>query len=215
MNLDFGISSSTGKLAIVVGLNNKIIFYSDYIDLYEPKNISKWLNEEFKKLKISFQDITKIIVDAGPGGTSSVRTGVALANSLAYSLKIPVCSLSSLELASIDVWKKHKLPVLTITKSIKGDFFVGLYKNEKLISIKHGKLTKIVNESVEDISEFVIAGFHRELIMDLNINKKIIDSGSPFGSIKSVISNKKLFENRFKNCPEIILPITENSEEIK
>lgn len=211
MNLDLGISTSTGKLEIVIGKDEEIIFYSDYIDLYEPKNLNNYLNEEFKKINISFQDIYRIIVDIGPGGTSSVRTGVALANSLAYSLNIQVCSISSLELASIEIWNKNKIPVVSMTKSIKGNFFVGLYENEKLVSIKHGNLEEIVKETTENISEFVAVGFKTELLKDICKDKKIHNNGQSFGSIKSIISNKKMFETQFNNCHRIVMPITEES----
>lgn len=211
MNLDLGISTSTGKLEIVIGKGEEIIFYSDYIDLYEPKNLNNYLNEEFKKINISFQDIYRIIVDIGPGGTSSVRTGVALANSLAYSLNIQVCSISSLELASIEIWNKNKIPVVSMTKSIKGNFFVGLYENEKLVSIKHGNLEEIVKETTENISEFVAVGFKTELLKDICKDKKIHNNGQSFGSIKSIISNKKMFETQFNNCHRIVMPITEES----
>lgn len=37
-----------------------------------------------------WQDMRGIIVNAGPGPFTSVRTGVSVANALAYSLKIPI-----------------------------------------------------------------------------------------------------------------------------
>ncbi|MFA5359128.1 MAG: tRNA (adenosine(37)-N6)-threonylcarbamoyltransferase complex dimerization subunit type 1 TsaB [Patescibacteria group bacterium] len=46
-----------------------------------------------KKNKIKFKDLKGVIVVTGPGGFSSVRLGVILANTMGYALDIPVIGL--------------------------------------------------------------------------------------------------------------------------
>lgn len=43
-----------------------------------------------KKKKLSLQDIEKILVNQGPGSYTGVRVGVTVANTLGWSLNIPV-----------------------------------------------------------------------------------------------------------------------------
>ena len=43
-----------------------------------------------KKAKIEFKDLTAIEVNPGPGSFTGTRVGVAVANALGYSLKIPI-----------------------------------------------------------------------------------------------------------------------------
>lgn len=47
----------------------------------------------FKKQKISFEQLTKIAVVVGMGGFSRIRTAVATANALAFSLNILVTAV--------------------------------------------------------------------------------------------------------------------------
>jgi tRNA threonylcarbamoyl adenosine modification protein YeaZ len=50
----------------------------------------------FDKAHLSFKDLHKIIVGAGPGSYTGTRVGVAFAESLGYGLCIPVVRISSL-----------------------------------------------------------------------------------------------------------------------
>lgn len=48
------------------------------------------IEEILKKQKKSFKDIKAIVVNQGPGSFTGVRIGVTVANTLAWSLDIPV-----------------------------------------------------------------------------------------------------------------------------
>lgn len=63
-----------------------------------PK-IQELLNEQSKEL----QDLTHILVVTGPGGFTSIRVGVTIANTLAYSLDISAAGISLFD------WWNHKL----------------------------------------------------------------------------------------------------------
>lgn len=75
---------------IELGLSDKTV----EIFKYETKNQSDDLLIKIEKLlksqKKSFQDLTAIVVNQGPGSFTGVRVGVAVANTLAWSLNIPV-----------------------------------------------------------------------------------------------------------------------------
>lgn len=51
-----------------------------------------------KKNKLSLQDIKKILVNQGPGSFTGVRVGVTVANTLAWTLDIPVLGYKDGEL---------------------------------------------------------------------------------------------------------------------
>ncbi len=52
--------------------------------------IEKMLSTE----QLSFQDLSGIVVFRGPGSFSSLRVGITVANTLSYSLKLPVAGSS-------------------------------------------------------------------------------------------------------------------------
>lgn len=48
--------------------------------------ISRFLDEE----KVTLKELTAIEVETGPGAFTSLRVGIAIANTLAWSLQIPI-----------------------------------------------------------------------------------------------------------------------------
>ncbi len=71
-----------------------------------------------KKCKVTLQDLKQISVNPGPGGFSSTRTGVAVANALSYALGIPVIESSSGRIKEMVVPKYDKQPNITKAKGI-------------------------------------------------------------------------------------------------
>lgn len=52
------------------------------------------MNELLKKNQLSLTDIDGIVVYAGPGSFTGLRIGVTVANTLAYSLNVPIVGSS-------------------------------------------------------------------------------------------------------------------------
>ena len=207
--LTLGLSTSSGQFALVLGKNSKILFNSDDLQLSNNKDISVLISKGIELTGISVNDISNIIVDIGPGGTSRVRTGISFANSLAFSLGISVCPVSSLELAGRDAWEIFRLPVVSTVNSINGNAYIGLFNGEELITIEYGVVEDILPRLVIDIDAFVTVGYHRENIKNLIPNKKVFDSGLLFGNAKILVEKDFLFLGRALSFPYFAIPITE------
>ena len=209
--LTVGISTSSGQFALVIGENKELLFdSSEYAE--QDKELDRVFSAGLKYCKRELREIADIIVDIGPGGTSRVRTGIAFANALAYSLGISVCPVSSMELAGIDAWSKHGLPVVNSVKSIKGNAYVGLYDQNRL-SIQYGTVNELVPELVKEFDKFTVVGFHRETIIHLPSlqNKMMIDSLMNFGNAKILIEKSDLFVKKKVGFPAYAQPITEKT----
>ncbi len=71
------------------------------------------ISEMFKKNKILPTDINKIIVVNGPGSFTGIRVGVTIAKTYAWSLNIPIITISSMEAMAISTnTNKYKIPIL-------------------------------------------------------------------------------------------------------
>ena len=208
--LTLGISTSSGQFALVLGENGKVLYNSNEFDI--NNELDDMLFSALKSCGKEVKDITGIIVDIGPGGTSRVRTGVAFANSLSFSSGIPVFPVSSMELAGVDAGNKYKLPVIATVKSIKGNAYIGLYNDEQVV-IKYGPIEDIAIMT-ENLNEFAVVGFHRDAIINLPSlkNKSIIDTGMLYGDVSLFIEKEKLFKKRKGiNFPYFAQPVTENT----
>ena len=165
--LTLGISTSSGQFALVLGEGGKIIYNSKEFEI--NNELDDMLCSALKSCGKEVKDITGIIVDIGPGGTSRVRTGVAFANSLSFSSGIPVYPVSSMELAGVDAGSKYNIPVIATVKSIKGNAYIGLY-NDGQVTIIYGPIEEIPLMT-ENLNEFAVVGFHREAIINLQIGR--------------------------------------------
>jgi len=209
--LTVGISTSSGQFALVIGENNTVLFDSSE-SLDQQRELDDFLSLGLNHCKREVNEIANLIVDIGPGGTSRVRTGIAFANALAFSLGISVCPVPSMELAGIEACSKYGLPVINSVKSIKGNAYIGLY-NQGITSIKYGYIHDIVPLLVNDIDEFVVIGAHRDAILNLPAlkDKTIIDSLLTFGNAKILIEKSDLFIGKKCDFPVYAQPITEKT----
>ena len=209
--LTVGISTSSGQFALAIGESNRLLFDSSESGSRSGE-LDELLLDGLACCKKEVGDIGHIIVDTGPGGTSRVRTGVAFANSLAYSLGISVSPVSSMELAGIDAFDQYGLPVVNSVKSIKGNAYIGLFDSHH-VSIQYGNIIDVVPVMVYDIDRFVVVGFHREAIMQIPSlqNKTMTDSGMLFGRVKYLIEKSDYFSMQKFDFPLYAQPITEKT----
>ncbi|MDR1097352.1 MAG: hypothetical protein LBL57_04390 [Tannerella sp.] len=209
--LTLGISTSSGQFAVVLGEDNQLLF--DSVDGNSHSELYGMLSCGLDLCKRKIADIEHIIVDTGPGGTSRVRTGISFANSLSYSLDIPVCPVSSMELAGIDAYEKYKLPVISTVRSIKGNAYIGFFDTDKVVGIEYGKIEDLLPETVKDLSRFSVVGFHREQIINMPCmkDKTVVDSHLFFGNARIFVEKSELFLNRGVKFPVFAQPITEET----
>ena len=75
------------------------------------KDLLKAIHDELQKQNCSWQDISGVAVFKGPGSFTGLRIGITVANSLAYSLEVPVVGESG------DDWLANSLNRLADAKN--------------------------------------------------------------------------------------------------
>jgi len=157
------------------------------------------------KNNISIKLINKIFVVTGPGSFTGVRIGVTIAKTIAWSLKIPVVPISSLEyMSTTDTNKKY---LVSMIDARRGNVFAGIYdtnlnciKNDLLIN-KDELLKNINNFEYELLSYDNLPGTIIPIPNVLKIiNKYINDNGVNPHSLKpNYLKLTEAEENRLKN----------------
>lgn len=109
----------------------------------------------FESTKIDPKAIDKIIVVNGPGSFTGIRIGITIAKVYAWSLKIPITTITSLEaMALSSKTKKIRVPMMDARR---GYVFAGAYdKNmNEIIKGTHIKLENLF-EKLETKEEYFI-----------------------------------------------------------
>jgi tRNA threonylcarbamoyladenosine biosynthesis protein TsaB len=86
--------------------------------------------------------ITKIVVAKGPGSYTGVRIGVTIAKTMAWSLKIPLVGVSSLEIIAAGAGRYFNGYISPLIDARRGQVYTGLYEYQsgKLTTVKEDRL---------------------------------------------------------------------------
>jgi tRNA threonylcarbamoyl adenosine modification protein YeaZ len=209
------IETSSSSFAILFAKGHEIIFDSaNEPDLKDTKDLASWVEFGLQKIGHEVREIEAIAVNIGPGGLSFVRTGVAFANGLAFSLGIPVCPVSSFELMGVAAAKTFQMPILCTMKASGGNAYAGLYDRGSVIATKFGVMAEvfqaITKDLAEDLTEFAVTGTYRNEVLQLLPQFKIHDSKIQICQAKTFLEIESVFDRR-SDPPYSVSPLTEQS----
>lgn len=86
------------------------------------------IEQLMKECDILPSDLTKIVVAKGPGSYTGVRIGVTIAKTLAWTLRIPLVGISSLEVAAASAGRYFQGCVSPLFDARRGQVYTGLYQ---------------------------------------------------------------------------------------
>lgn len=156
------------NLFIDTHLNDVIII------LYEDGKIikEKIIENEKQNSKVIMPTIKKIlgkkkpnsiIVVNGPGSFTGVRLGVTIAKTLAYTLEIPIRTITSLESLALSIDDQEKI----VAFSDKNGYYIGIFNHENELI---GNYEYLTNSEYNEFSQ------KYEIITNIDINySKVID----------------------------------------
>lgn len=125
------------------------------------------LNELLKRNDITVHDLNEILICNGPGSFTGVRIGVTIAKTLAYTLNIPIKTITSLECLALSSDKKSIKA--SIIRDVKGVFASIYDENNKLLE---GPFYKSNQEFKEYVEEKGIKGY--SIIEEIEYNYQAI-----------------------------------------
>lgn len=78
------------RTEIRIGVFHKDLTWFHFETVSQSSDLLPKIRETLEKNKIKLTDLTGILVSRGPGSFTGIRIGVTTANTLAWSLNIPV-----------------------------------------------------------------------------------------------------------------------------
>ena len=143
--------------------------------------------EMFNKNRLTAKDIDKIIVVNGPGSFTGIRIGITIAKVYAWSLNIPITTISSLEAMALSSEKKtNHIPIINARR---GYVFGAIYDQNlnEILKPQHIKLEDLMKEVKKlDKYEFISNDeFEEELKLE-SYNPNILKIVSHFKDKESI-----------------------------
>jgi len=107
----------------------------------------------FEENNLKPSDIDKIIVVNGPGSFTGIRIGITIAKVYAWSLKIPITTIYSLEAMALS--SENNMYHIPIINARRGYVFAAIYDNDYNVVLKpqHIKLEDL-RTKLNEISEY-------------------------------------------------------------
>lgn len=109
----------------------------------------------FEKSNLTAKDINKIIVVNGPGSFTGIRIGITIAKVYAWSLNIPITTITSIEAMAVssDI-NTYKVPMLDARR---GYVFAGIFddKNKAILEPSYLKKEEL-NIKLNELNEYTI-----------------------------------------------------------
>lgn len=143
-----GIDTSNSPLTVaLMKEENVLIEETTNLKINHSLTAMPAVEEMMKKAKISPADLTHIAAASGPGSYTGVRIGLTIAKTLAWSLKIPLHTVSSLKVLAANGRYFDGL-VCPIMDARRGTVFTGLYDGSDL--------STVIEDQHSDLNEFLV-----------------------------------------------------------
>ena len=152
-------------IIIILYKDGKLV---DKKEVINKKNNSEYIFPTIKKV-IDDIKLTEIIVVNGPGSFTGVRLGVTIAKTLAYTLNIPIKTITSLEVMCISSNKQK------VAFNDGNGYYIGEFnnKNELIDNYKYINNEEYNNNYQDYYTDYII---NPEKVYEFLINHKPINA---------------------------------------
>ena len=151
----------------------------------------------FESSNITPQDITKIIVVNGPGSFTGIRIGITIAKVYAWSLKVPITTVTSLEAMAAS--SEKDLVRVPIIDARRGFCYAAIFdENDKAVLEPTYITYEKLEEKLKNISRYKIISNDQE---KLPIKAEVMESYDP-----NFIEIVKEFKNKNEINPHAVNP---------
>lgn len=134
------IDTHSDKATLVLYKNDEVFKIKENISHQgHSNNIMPMIEDLLTKEKIDLKLLKEIFVVNGPGSFTGTRIGVTIAKTFAYSLNIPIKTISSL---MIKVLSSDLSGTKLVLESDRNGFFIGLFDNNNRLLNDYFYLSK-------------------------------------------------------------------------
>lgn len=140
--------------------NDKVLLsYSEKLENNMTDKTLKYINKLFEESKRDISFLTKVIVVNGPGSFTGIRIGLTIAKIIAFSLNIPIITVSKLTSMALSSNHKYKVPLISARRSA---FFASIFKDQEVILKETYIKIDDLKDKLKDINDYVYISYDEE-----------------------------------------------------
>jgi tRNA threonylcarbamoyladenosine biosynthesis protein TsaB len=191
--ITLSIDTSTAASCVALTMDGKVLAeYISNTDKNHSETLVPRINTLLKNSNIKAYELNRVIVAKGPGSYTGVRIGVTVAKTLAWTLKIPLFSVSSLEAIASTSEHFHGI-VVPIIDARRNTIYTSAFE------ASNGTLTQLTEDTHVSVDEW--ANYWKKS------NKRVLWIGADIDKYKNIISeimgDKATFAPHYMNTPRL------------
>ena len=178
-----GIDTSHTPLAVAIVKDGQVLAeYKSSVKVTHSIGTMPAIEELMKKANIKPSELDAIAVAKGPGSYTGVRIGVTIGKTLAWTLNIPIYSVSSLQVLAGNV-PYFQGVVCSIMDARRGNVFAGIYKNGEVVKESHMSMADLLS-TLDEMGQPVLfvgmdVALHWDQIKEV-LGDKVKQAGASF-----------------------------------
>ena len=140
--------------------NDKVLLsYNEKLENNMTDKTLKYVNRLFEETNKDIVLLKKIIVINGPGSFTGIRIGLTIAKIIAFSLNIPIITVSKLTSMALSSNHKYKVPLIYARRSA---FFAAIFKDQEVILKETYIKIDDLKDKLKDINDYVYISYDEE-----------------------------------------------------
>tara|TARA_Y100000590_G_scaffold121738_1_gene139389 strand:- start:1021 stop:1686 length:666 start_codon:yes stop_codon:yes gene_type:complete len=210
------IETSSDACSIAVTNGRKIKSIHSLLPQQHTEKLLESIQDLMQQIALSYQDLDAIAAGCGPGSFTGTRLACSVTQGLAYSIGIPVISVSSMEILALGIHREFSSPNVTVLINAHMDqIYVGKFKfNEsRIVSVSEKALDlKNIDSSIFSKSSLFVGDgckLIERLLKDLGV--ELFDR---YPNAKDLLKEAKIrFSEGLILDPQDLAPIYLSGEE--
>lgn len=188
-----GIDTSHTPLAVAIVKDGQVLAeYKSSVKVTHSIGTIPAIEELMKKANIKPSELNAIAVAKGPGSYTGVRIGVTIGKTLAWTLNLPIYSVSSLQVLAANA-PYFQGAVCSIMDARRGNVFAGIYVNGETVKEAHMSMVDLLALLDEMEQPVIFVGMDVNLHWE-QINEVLGDKVKQAGAAFSLPSAAVLIE---------------------
>lgn len=149
--------------------NDKVLLsYNEKLENNMTDKTLKYVNRLFEETNKDIVLLKKIIVINGPGSFTGIRIGLTIAKIIAFSLNIPIITVSKLTSMALSSNHKYKVPLIYARRSA---FFAAIFRDQEVILKETYIKIDDLKDKLKDINDYVYISYDEENFYNIEKSK--------------------------------------------